>query len=206
MAAAAVCVVAGEILLLLKIPSMGFLYLPLACFLAGAIAFIPYREYRSVQRARMSQGHRPSPELVVSKLQRLQPQLRTLALIPLGLAVATSIVLLLMTPWSWGDRILPIAMLFAALSFFAQLLKERRILASYAPTLGKVVAFEKRRRRGRAAIYEYESPVGVVKGQGGSLAGFEVGMTVPILYNVFKPDESLAVPDFLFYRIRAERL
>ena len=27
-------------------------------------------------------------------------------------------------------------------------------------------------------------------------------MTVPILYNVFKPNESLAVPDFLFYRIR----
>src|SRR3982751_1557202 len=73
MAAVAACIVAGEIILLLKIPSIGFLYLPLACFLAGAIAFIPYREYRSVQRAGMSQGHR-SPEVVASKLQRLQPQ------------------------------------------------------------------------------------------------------------------------------------
>ncbi len=204
MAAVAACIVAGEIILLLKIPSMGFLYLPLACFLAGAIAFIPYREYRSAQRARMSQGHRPSPEVVASKLQRLQPQLRIPALIPLGLAAATSVVLLFMTPWSWGDRIVPIAMMFAALLFFAQFLKERRILTSYAPTLGRVVAFEKRRRRGRTAIYEYESPVGVVKGLGGSLVGFEVGMAVPVLYNVFKPDESLPVPDFLFYRIRAE--
>lgn len=203
MAAVAACIVAGEIILLMKIPSMGFIYLPLACFLAGAIAFIPYSEYRSAQRARMSQGHRPSPELVASKLQRLQPQLRIPALIPLGLAAATSVVLLLMTPWSWGDRIAPIAMMLAALLFFAQFLKERRILNSYAPTLGRVIAF-KRKRRGRTATYEYESPVGVVKGMGGSLVGFEVGMAVPVLYNVFKPDESLPVPDFLFYRIRAE--
>ena len=29
-------------------------------------------------------------------------------------------------------------------------------------------------------------------------------MTVPVLYNVSNPHESLTVPDFIFYRILAE--
>jgi hypothetical protein len=205
MAAVAGCIAIGEILLLLKIPNMGLLYLPLACFLAGAITLIPYREYRSIQPSRLSRVGHPSPEIVASTLQRLQPELRVLALIPLGLAAATSIVLLLIPAWSWPDRIVPLGMTVATALFFARFLKERRLLASYAPTMARIVEF-KRRGRGRSAIYEYESPVRVVRGQGGTLQGFEIGMTVPVLYNVFKPNESLAVPDFLFYRIRSQRL
>ena len=51
-------------------------------------------------------------------------------------------------------------MMFATTMFFLQLIRERRILSSYAPTLARIVEFQ-RTRRSRAAIYEYESPVGV---------------------------------------------
>lgn len=204
MAAVAGFIVVGETLLLLTLPSMGLLYLPLAGFLAGAVAYIPYREYRSIERSRPLQPHAAS-ETVASTLQRLQPELRAVALIPLGLAAGTSIFLLLVFSTSWHDRIVPLGIMFATAVFFLQLIKERRILSSYAPTLARIVEFQ-RTRRSRAAIYEYDSPTGVVRGQGGSLQGFEVGMTVPILYNVFKPNESLAAPDFLFYRIRNQPL
>jgi hypothetical protein len=205
MAIVAGFIVVGETLLLLTLMSIGLLYLPLACFLAGAVAYIPYHEYRSIERSRPLQPHSASPQSVASTLQRLQPELRAVALIPLGLAAATSIFLLLVFSSSWHDRIVPLGMMFATAMFFLQLIKERRILSSYAPTLARIVEFQ-RTRRSRAAIYEYESPAGVVRGHGGSLQGFEVGMTVPILYNVFKPNESLAVPDFLFYRIRNQAL
>ena len=205
MAVVAGCIVGGEILLLLKLGSMGLLYLPLACFLAGVIALIPYREYRGIERSRPSQPYSASPELVASKLQRLQPQLRAISLIPLSLAAVTSIFLLLIPSSSWRDRITPVVMMFFTAVFFVQFLKERRILSSHAPILARIVAFQ-RTKRGRAAVYKYESPVGTVSGEGGSLHGFEVGMTVPILYNVVDPNESIAVPDFLFYRIRNQPL
>ena len=195
----------GEILLLAKIPNMGLLYLPLACFLAGAVALIPYREYRSIERFRFSQQPCPAPEILASSLQRLQPQFRPVALVPLGLAVGASILLLLVASSSWRDRIVPLGMIFISVVFSFRLLKERRIVASYTPILARIVEFH-RTGRSRVAIYEYESSVGVARGQASSLRGFQAGMTVPVLYNVFKPNESLAVPDFLFYRIRSQPL
>jgi hypothetical protein len=126
-------------------------------------------------------------------------------LLLLGLASATDIGLFL-APGPWVDRILWPSLLLVAIVFFGRrLLMERTIAASYASTLARIVRFERHGRGGRTAIYEYEPPAGIrMTGKGGSLAGFSVGMTVPVLYNALRPDESLPVPDFIFYRIRAE--
>jgi len=204
MAGVAASIVIGEAFLLWALPSIGIIYLPLAGFLAGAVAIIPYREYRSLQRTTPVGDNRPSPELVASRLQRLKPELRVLALVPLATAVATEIGFFLM-PGSWVDRILPASGLLLAIVFFGwRFLTERRIVANCAPSLARIVRFE-RHRRSRAAVYEYGSPVGgTVIGEGGSLTGFSIGMTVPVLYNVSNPHESLTVPDFIFYRILAE--
>jgi len=101
-----------------------------------------------------------SREAVAIKLQRLKPQLRMSALLLLGIASVTDAGLLL-APGPWVDRIPPVSiLLFAIVLIRKQLLKERRIAVSYASTLGRIVRFE-RRRRGRTAIYEYESPAGI---------------------------------------------
>ena len=98
-------------------------------------------------------------------------------------------------------------MLLAIVFFGKRLSIERRITAGFGSTLAKIVRFERRGRRGRVSIYEYKSPIGVdLNGKGGSLVGFSVGMTVPVLYSVSNPNESLPVPDFIFHRIRAEQL
>jgi hypothetical protein len=205
MAGVAACILIGEAFLLRTIPKMGIIYLPLAGFLAAAVAIIPYREYRSLQRTSPVADNCPLRVVVASKLQRLKPQLRTSALLLLGLASVTDIGLFL-TPGPWVDRILWPSMMLAAIVFFGRrLLMERRIAASYAPALARIVRFERRGRGGRTAIYEYEASGGIpMTGKRGSLVGFSVGMTVPVLYNALRPDESLPVPDFIFYRIRVE--
>jgi hypothetical protein len=204
MAGVAAWIVVGEAFLLWALPSMGIIYLPLAGFLAGAVVIIPYREYLSLEHTTTVGDNWPSPELVASRLLRLKPQLRVLALVPLAVALATEIGFLLM-PGSWVDRILPASGLLLAIVFFGwRFVTERRIVANYASSLARIVRFE-RHQRSRAAVYEYESLVGgTVMGKGGSLAGFSIGMTVPVLYNVSNPHESLPVPDFIFYRIRPE--
>jgi hypothetical protein len=126
-------------------------------------------------------------------------------LLLLVLASVTDIGLFL-APGPWVDRILPASIVLVAIVFFGRRLSmERRIAASCASTLARIVRFERRGRHGRTAIYEYESPAGIPRiGKGGSLPEFSVGMTVPALYNALGPDESLPVPDFIFYRIRLE--
>ena len=206
MAGVAACIVLGEAFLLWTIPRMGIIYLPLAGFLATAVGIIPYREYRSLQRTSPVANNCPSREVVASKLKRLKPQLRTSALLLLVLASVTDIGLFL-APGPWVDRILWASMLLVAIILFGwRLLTERRIAASYASTLARIVRFERGRgRRGRNAIYEYESPAGISRtGKGGSLSEFSVDMMVPVLYNALTPDESLPVPDFIFYRVRIE--
>lgn len=204
MAGVAACIVIGEAFLLRTIPRMGIIYLPLAGFLAAAVAVIPYREYRSLQRTSPVANNCPSREFVEGKLQRLKPQLRISALLLLGLASVTDIGLFLV-PGPW-DRILPASILLVVIALFGgQLLMERRIAGSYTSTLARIVRFERRSRGRRAAIYEYQLPAGIpMTGKGGPLVGFSVGMTVPVLYNTLRPDQSLPVPDFIFYRIRAE--
>jgi hypothetical protein len=204
MAGVAACIVIGEAFLLRTIPRMGIFYLPLAGFLAAAVAIIPYREYLSLQRTSPVANNCPSPEVVASKLQRLKPQLRTSALLLLVLASVTDIGLFL-APGPWVDRIYSVGMLVAIVFFGRVLVMERRIAASYASTLARIVRFERRGRRGRTAIYEYEPPAGIpMTAKGSSLAAFSVGMTVPVLYNALSPDQSLPVPDFIFYRIGVE--
>lgn len=204
MAGVATTIVIGEAVLLWAIPGMGLIYLPLAGFLAGAVAIIPYREYSSLQQINTAGDKWPSPELVTSSLLRLKPQLRISALVLLVLALATEIGFFLM-PGSWADRILSASGLLFAIIFFGwRFVTEHRIAANYASSLAKIVRFE-RYRRSRAAIYEYASPGGgTVMGKSGSLAGFSIGMTVPVLYSVSNPHDSLPVPDFIFYRIHAE--
>jgi hypothetical protein len=200
----AVCIVIGEALLLQAIPKMGVIYLPLVGFLAAAVAIFPYREYRRVQQTATQANNRPSPEIVAIRLRSLRPQLRIFALLLLGLASATDIALLFV-PGPSVDRILPMSIvLFAILFFGGQLLVERRIVANYASALARIVRFQRRGRGGRIAIYEYESPLGISITGKGVCSGFSVGMTVPVLYNASKPDESRPVTDFIFYRIRSE--
>ena len=203
MTGAAVCIAVGEAFLLWAIPIMGIIYLPLAGLLTGAVAIIPYREYRNLQRPALRAGNFPSRESVATSLQRLKPHVRISAVSLLGLAAATDI-FLFFVPGLLLDRILPASiMLLAIVLFCRQLLRERSIVANYVSTWAKIVRFD-RRRRGRSAIYEYESPAGcAITGKGGSLREFSVGMSVPVLYNSSKPDESLLVPDFVFHEIRA---
>ncbi|HVG91850.1 MAG TPA: hypothetical protein VNB54_10215 [Alphaproteobacteria bacterium] len=194
---------AAEAFLLWAIPIMGIIYLPLATLLTGAVAIIPYREYRRLQRAAIRAGNFPSRESVATNLQKLTPHLRVSTVSLLGLATAADIFLFLV-PGSLPGRILPASiMLLAIVLFCQQLLRERSIVANYVATWAKIISFD-RRRRGRSAIYEYESPAGgTITGKGGSLREFSVGMSVPVLYNSSKPDESLPVPNFIFYEIRA---
>lgn len=195
----------GEAFLLLAIPMMGEIYLPLFVILAAAIAIIPYREYRSVQRIPAVADNSATLQAVATKLPRLKPHLRMSALLLLGIASATDIGLFVALG-TWLDRILPASILLIAIVFFgSQFLKERRIAVSYAPTWAKILRFE-RQKRGRSAVYQYESLAGIsITGKGGSLWGFSVGMSVPLLYRTSNPEESLAVPDFLFYAVRAEQ-
>lgn len=189
----------------MMLPRIGFIYLPLAGFLAAAIAIIPYREYRRVQQTAALANIRPSPEIVATRLRSLRPQLRIFALLLLGLASVIDIALLFVRG-PLIDRILPVSiLLFAILFLGGQFLVERRIVASYAPALARIVRFQQRGRGGRIAIYEYQTPLGTtIIGKGRLLSGFSVGMTVPILCNVSKPGESRPVTDFIFYRIRSE--
>jgi hypothetical protein len=182
---------------------MGIIYLPLAGLLAGAVAIIPYREYRNLQFPAIRAGNFPSLESVTTSLQKLKPHLRVSAVSLLYLAAATDI-LLFLVPGSLLDRILPASiMLLAIVLFCGQLLRERRIVANYVSTWAKIVRFERRRRGRRSAIYEYDSPTqGAMTGKGGSLREFSIGMIVPVLYNSSKPEESLPVPDFIFHEIR----
>jgi hypothetical protein len=203
MTGVAVCIVVVEAFLLWAIPMMGVIYLPLAGLLAGAVAIIPYREYRNLQLAAIGAGNFPSREAVATSLQKLKPHLRVSTVSLLCLAAATDTFLFLV-PGSLLDRILPASiMLLAIVLFCGQLLRERSIVAHYVSTWAKIVRFE-HRRRGRSAIYEYDCPSeGTMTGKGGSLRAFSVGMSVPVLYNSSKPDESLPVPDFIFHKIRA---
>lgn len=204
LAAVAVCIVVGEILLFRAIPQMGIIYLPLGAILVAALTVIPYREYRRVLNTVPISGYNFSPEIVSSKLHNLRPTLRSSALLLLGLASTVDVGLLFL-PGSLIGRVLPIGLLLVAIALFVgRFLEERKIATSCAATLGKIVAFEKR-GRSRAAVYEYRSPQGsVLIGKGGSAYGFSVGMSMPVLYNNSNPGESLPVTDFLFYRIRVE--
>lgn len=201
----AVCIVVGETFLLRAIPQMAIIYLPLGLFLAAAITIIPYREYRQLQRAEPILGKQLSPDFVSTKLQSLKPELRLFALFMLGLGIPVDLALFFL-PGPLLDRMLPVGFLLLVIVLFgSKFLRERKIVASYAAVFAKIVKFQKRPRRARASFYEYESPSGgFITGMGGSLPGFSLGMSVPILYSTFKPDESMPVPDFLFYRIRAE--
>jgi hypothetical protein len=201
----AACVVIAEGVLVVAMPRIGFIYLPLAGFLAAVIAIVPYREYRRVQQSAAPANIRPSPEIVATRLRSLRPQLRIIALLLLGLASVIDIALLFI-PGPVIDRILPVSiLLFAILFLGGQFLVERRIVASFAPALARIIRFQRRGRGGRIATYEYQVPFGTtIIGTGGSLSGFSVGMTVPILYNGSKPGESRPVTDFIFYRIRSE--
>ena len=183
---------------------MGITYVPLGAILVAATTVIPYREYRRVLDAAPTAGYHPSPEIVLSKLGNLRPELRLSALLLLGLALLVDLGLLFL-PGSLMDRTLPVAFLFLAIALFvSKFRQEHRIVANCAATLGKIVAFEKR-RRSRVAIYGYRPPQGsLIVGKGGSARGFSVGMTAPILYNNSKPNANLPVTDFLFYRVRAE--
>ena len=205
MSGVAVCIVFGEALLLRSIPKMGIVYLPFGGLLVASITIIPYCEYRKVQRTTTGVGTYPSPEIVASKVRNLRAQLRLSALFLLGFAAAIDVALLLL-PGSLLQRILPVSIVLVAIALFgSELLKERRIVASSAPTLAKIVGFERRAKGGRACVYEYKSPVGIlITGKGGALRGFAVGMTVPVLYSTSKPEESLPVTDFVFHRIHAE--
>jgi len=201
----AACIVILNLLLFCAIPQIGILYLPLFGFLAAAIAIIPYREYRQVQQVIERANIHPSPELVMINLRNLKPQLRVSALLLLGLALATGIGLFFL-PGPLVDRIPSSILLIAVAVASGRFIKERRILARCSSVMAKIIRFERRRRQGRVAIYEYESSVGEhIAAEGGPLTGFSVGMTVPVLYDTLQPHESIPVTDFLFYTFQAQQ-
>lgn len=203
MAGVAACLLIGEAFFLYAAPMMGIIYLPLFGFLAGAVAIIPYRDYRKVLLT-ANQSERFFPRgMTAIKLQGLRPHLRISALLLLGAASAAEITFFL-APGSWEDIVLPASlMLGAILIFTAQLIRERRIVANCATALARINSFERGGRRGRHAIYEFESPAGLVRHKGGTLNGFAVGMSVPVLYNIATPGDSMPVPDFIFHKIQA---
>ena len=204
MAGVAACLLLGEVLLLYADPRMGIIYLPLFGLLAGAVAIIPYREYRKVLlTAEQSERFFPSGMIAI-KLQGLKPHLRISSLVLLGAALAAEITFFLV-PGPWEDIALPATLMLGAIVLCtAQFMRERRVVANFATTLARIDSFERGGRRGRHAIYEFESPAGLVRGKGGSLNGFAVGMRVPVLYNIAAPHDSIPVPDFIFHKIDAE--
>ena len=204
MAGVAACLLIGEAFLFYAAPMMGIIYLPLFGFLAGAVAIIPYRDYRKVLLT-AGQSERFFPHgMTAIKLQCLRPHLRISSLLLLGAASAAEITFFLV-PGSWDDIVLPASLMLGAIIIFTtQFIRERRIVANYATALARINSFERGGRRGRYAIYEFESPAGLVRGKGASLNGFAVGMSVPVLYHIATPHNSIPVPDFIFHKIQAE--
>lgn len=211
MSAVACIVLLGDALLFLVAPIAGFIWLPLAILIAGALLLDSQRDYRSIRAARTTLHSYARPgeatgHVAISRLQNLNPEFRYLALAPVIFGIAIFLGVSLMPAVSLPARLafLTVAFLFA-LVVGRILFKERRIVKHHAATLARITAFERGLRHRRTAVYEYRAADGkTVSGNGGELFGYSVGMSVPVLYNKARENESLLLPDFLFYRIRSE--
>ena len=212
MAALGAVVLVGDVLLWWAAPIAGAIWLPLAIFLAAALILYSQRDYRAVRAASRTLHSYPrsvaSHELANSRLQNLKVELRYAAWLVFagGIVILLGVSLLPLPQGTLIDRCLPLVFLLGGgLLFGRVLLKEHRIVKRYAATLARITAFERAGRNSRVALYEYESVDGKkLSGKGGTLIGFAVGMSVPVLYNSACVTESLPIPAFLFYRIRSE--